>query len=363
MEIAFRAQAPIPSLASRPREPAGTDKNLADKLIDELSNGEMLDLGIHLSPAHMIGIADGARNFGRSVAGAWKDLRKTVDRILDLPFVDERVSQAGEERIASVVVDVARGLGYGAAGISALSGVVKLTHSKSSKVKKLEGLMDIATAGVIATTVAGLAIAPAVLIPVVAAMGVVKGAMIFKDGFDKGDFRREVQGLLGGTRSAGTVSRRLGKALSNWSRVSSVLAVTGSVLGAAAGAIQVVRGFTDVSKGLKEKYNAKELQGLTDIGMATGLLLTATGLGALPGVILTTVCGALRVGYAVSKKFRARVDPLLDRCEPAMAKVVAGVEKVAAPVLKVARKILSHFIGPPAGGTEGGSPGDAKRNE
>lgn len=101
----------------------------------------------------------------------------------------------------------------------------------------------------------------------------------------------------------------------------------------------------DLRAGLAEKSRTKQIQGLTDIGSALGLVLASTGIGTIPGVILTAASVAARVLYPLSPKFQKHCDRTLEKCEPVLTKSVQGVEKVATPVLNGIRPILDKVLG------------------
>lgn len=308
-----------PTDAAEPEKPN-------DKLpVNESTSGEMLALGIHLSPS-ALGAAGFTRSLGKSLSGAWHNLRNLVGKVFHLPLLNN-VSESSQENITRVLVDTARVVGFAAAGFTGLAGIAKMTDSKASKARRLEGAADLMTAGAIAGTVGGLAIAPVILIPVAAAIGILRGAVQFHSGHKSGDVRLSSQGIIDGSRSTSTLLKHSGMQ-------SAAAATLGGLLGTAAACFQLVRGFVDISRGVKSDNRGKEISGLTDVAMATGLLLTAAGVAAPVGIGIAVAAGIAKVSYAVIKPVHKKMDEWMTKHDPALTKVVLTVEKVAAPVVK-----------------------------
>ena len=331
---------------NQPQQPAG-------KKIDwwhELASGELLQAGLHLSPANLQDAVEATRDIGKSLGNSWDDIKDQVTKVLHLPAVGNVLTAEQRQRIADVAITAASTVGYAAAGVQAVVGIAKLKHGVEEKnpLKRFEGCLDIVTAGAITSTIANMGVIPLILGPLAAALGVVRGGIHAVAGYRTDDDRREVQGLMDGVRSAAVLGNLLG-------RHSGLAATAGAILGPVAGAIQATRGFMDVSGGLKEKDKAKQLQGLCDIGAAVGLTMAATGVGVIPGVILTVVSVGARVLYQVSEKFEKRADQTLGKWEPGLQKAVDAVESVANPIIDRVRPLIEKLTGWHHGDQAGGT--------
>ena len=305
-----------------------------------LTSGELLQLGLHLSPANLAEAINTSRDLGKGLGQSWRDIKDTFRKVLHLPVVAQHIDPEAAQKISRVTMTVVSTVGYAAAGIQGLAGISKLASGlkEGNRAKQLDGTLDLAMAGAIGTTIASAGIAPLILVPLAATLGLTRGLIHAVAGYRKGDAQQEVQGALDGTRSIGILGSMMG-------HVNPLLATAGAICGPVAGIIQSCRGFLDLRAGLAEKSKNKQLQGLTDIGSALGLVLASTGIGTIPGVILTAASVATRVLYPLHDKFQKSCDGLLDRCQPALEKGVAGVEKVAMPVIEVVRPILDKILG------------------
>ena len=305
----------------------------------ELTSGEILQASLHLSPARIHDAVDTTRDVGKSLGKSWTELKDKLLQVLHIPAIGNILSPEQRQHIADVALTVAAGVGYTAAGVQAFVGIAKLGSGvqEHNGLKRLEGCLDIATAGAIATTIGGMGIAPLILGPLAAALGVARGTAHAVAGRRSKDARHEVQGLLDGTRSAAVLGSLVG-------RYSAVMATAGAILGPVAGVIQITRGFIDLRQGLAQKSNAKEVQGLSDIGAAVGLTMCATGIGVIPGVVLTAGCVGARVLYQVSNRFAKRADKLMDRWEPGLEKAVNAVSRMTDPVVNWARPWIDKVI-------------------
>lgn len=306
----------------------------------ELFSGELFEIGLKFRPDQLRDTVSAAKDVGTSLRDVWKDLKKKVGDVLEIPQVEQVIDPADREKIADVVLTVARGLGYTAAGVQGLGGAYKLVKGfkTGSTGQKLEGLFDLTTSAAVATTIAGLGIVPLVLGPLAATMGVARGAFNTVAGFKSGDARQEIQGLLDTTRSASVGLRMLGQHVGG-------LGVAGAVLGPIAGAIQLSRGYYDLSTGLAKKNKPKQVQGLTDIATAVGLTASLTGVGTIPGIALMAVAMGSRVLYQFNDRFEAWADRRLDKWEPGLAKAVNTVDKVVEPVIAKVRPFVEAVIG------------------
>ena len=175
----------------------GTTKS--EKFWRELFSGELFEIGLKLRPDHIHNTISAAKDLGTGLKDVWEDLRKKVLDVLELPQVERVLDPASRERTTEIILTVARGLGYTAAGVQGLGGVYKLIngYKKGNTSQKLDGLTDITTAGAVATTIAGLGIVPLIMGPVAAAMGVTRGAYNAVKGFKKGNARQDRRRELG----------------------------------------------------------------------------------------------------------------------------------------------------------------------
>lgn len=305
----------------------------------ELTSGEILQASLHLNPVHVRDAVSTTSDLGKSLGNSWRDIKHQIARITGLEALDHLVSPQTRQEISKIALTAATSIGFVAAGIQGIAGVVKLSHGFEGKrpLQRLEGWVDIATAGAIATTIGGLGPAAAVLGPLAAGLGALRGTTHALRGIQKGDSRRETQGWLDCTRSLAVMGKLLGSA-------SAVAATAGAIFGPVAGVIQTTRGFIDVRDGLLEKSNTKEIQGLCDIGAAVGLTMAATGIGVIPGVAMTCLAVGARVLYQVSDRFENWTNRHLDRLEPHLEKAVHLVEKVTYPVIDAVRPLVKKVI-------------------
>lgn len=312
----------------------------AEKFWRELFSGELFEIGLKLRPDHIHQTVSAAKDLGVGLKDTWDDLRRKVLDFLKLPQVESVIDPASRERTTEIVLAVARGLGYSAAGVQGLGGIYKLARGikKGNTSQKLDGLTDIATAGAVATTIAGLGIVPLVMGPVAAAMGVARSGYNAVAGFRTGNARQEIQGLLDTTRSASVCLRLLGQHVAG-------LGLAGMVLGPIAGGIQLSRGYYDLSSGLAEKSKPKQIQGLTDIATAVGLTASLTGVGTIPGIALMAVAMGTRVLYQFNDRFENWMNHKLDKWAPGLTKATDKVDKWTAPAIEKVRPLFEHVTG------------------
>lgn len=316
----------------------GTTKS--EKFWRELFSGELFEIGLKLRPDHIHNTISAAKDLGTGLKDVWEDLRKKVLDVLELPQVERVLDPASRERTTEIILTVARGLGYTAAGVQGLGGVYKLIngYKKGNTSQKLDGLTDITTAGAVATTIAGLGIVPLIMGPVAAAMGVTRGAYNAVKGFKTGNARQEIQGLLDTTRSASVGLRLLGQHVAG-------LGLAGMVLGPIAGGIQFSRGYYDLSSGLAEKSKPKQVQGLTDIATAVGLTASLTGVGTIPGIALMAVAMGTRVLYQFNDRFENWMNKKLDRWEPGLTRATDKVGQIVDPMIEKVRPLFERVTG------------------
>jgi hypothetical protein len=126
---------------------------------------------------------------------------------------------------------------------------------------------------------------------------------------------------------------------------SALLGGVGIAFAPITGALQAGRGMHDVSTGLKNNDNKKELKGLVDIATAVGTALAfASGPAVIPGIALAVAANLVKVGYQLSPKFRKKVDKVIDKHEPKLEKMVQKSEQLSAPIIKAYKKFMGHFI-------------------
>ena len=316
------------------------DPKPPNNLWQTLTSGELLQMGLHLSPANLAEAISTTKDLGKGLGQSWRDIKDAFRKVLHLPVVAEHIDAEAARKISSLTMAVVAGVGYAAAGVQGLAGISKLSAGikEKNRAKQLDGTLDLAMAGAIGSTIAAAGVAPLVLVPLAATLGLARGVIHSISGYRTGNAQQEVQGALDGTRSVGILGSMLG-------HINPLLATAGAICGPVAGVIQSCRGFLDLRSGLAEKSASKQIQGLTDIGSALGLVMASTGIGTIPGVILTAVSVGARVLYPLSNKFQKRCDVALKKCEPFLIRSVEGVEQVATPILRVIRPILDKLLG------------------
>lgn len=295
----------------------------------EVVSSELLQLAARWRKEDVDTLARMAKDTGNAMKGVWENLKEGVSQALRLPVLREKIPASTREDLANLAEGLAYGVGFAAAGVMAVAGVAKLRAGvkKGSRQRKLDGVVDLAAAATIAVSVAGLGPARAVLGPIAALLGVARGGYNATVGFRALEPRTEIQGVLDGTRSFGTFCSLL-------SGAAGPLGVVAAIAAPIAGAIQIGRGYHDLSTGLREGDNQKELSGLTDIGIAVGTTMALTGIGTIPGIALTVASTAAKVAYQFHKGSRQRLDRVLDRVEPVLGCAVAGVDRAAEPLVR-----------------------------
>ncbi|MBS2039516.1 hypothetical protein JST97_31305 [bacterium] len=318
----------------------GQDPKPPNNLWQTLTSGELLQLGLHLSPAKLAEAISTTKDLGKSLGQSWHDIQDTFRKFLHLPVVAQHIDAEAAQKISRISMQVVSGVGYAAAGVQGLAGFSKLRDGikERNRLKQLDGTLDLAMAGAIGTTIASAGVAPLILVPLAATLGLARGVIHSVAGYRKGNSQQEVQGALDGTRSVGILGSMLG-------HVNPLLATAGAICGPVAGIIQSCRGFLDLRSGLKESDKSKQLQGLTDIGSALGLVLASTGIGTIPGIVLTAASVGTRVLYPLNPNFQKRCDRGLEHCQGFLDTSVTAVEKLSEPVLRVIRPILDKILG------------------
>jgi hypothetical protein len=329
-------------LTSQPPPRPPEDPGKLRELWQTLTSGELLQASLHLSPSAISDAVQTSRDLGKSLGQSWRDVKDRLRELLHLPEVQRHIDPEQARAISRLTLTAASVLGYAATGVQAVAGASKLYSGikENNRLKRLDGYLDLAMAGAIGTTIAGAGVAPLVLVPLAATLGLVRGGVHAVAGYRSGNVRNEVQGMLDGTRSLAILGSMMG-------HTAPALATLGAILGPVAGAIQASRGFIDLRDGLQQATPARQLQGLSDIGAALGLVLAATGVGTIPGIVLTALSVGARVLYPLNERFAGRCDQLLKKAEPGLRKAVGAVEGVWNPVLAAVRPWLDKLLKPP----------------
>lgn len=279
-------------------------------------------------------------NFVKGVGGALKSSWTKIRDLPKLPLIEGVVQEKDKDKWADLALTLGQTVGFTAAAGHGLSGAVKFIQGqkRGDKSRLIDGLVDVATATVIAASVAGLGLARAVAAPIAASLNVLKGGYNVKRGFQEHDGRKQLQGALDSTRSLGSFGRLLG---------SHALAfkAMGVFFAPVAGALQVGRGFHDISNGLRNDDNKKEVKGLADVASALGTTLAfASGAAVIPGIALAVAANLVKVGYQLSPKFRGRVDRVVDRFEPRLERATERLESWTEPVRRSWKKLMSRLV-------------------
>ena len=279
-------------------------------------------------------------NFVKSAGGALKSSWTKIRDIPELPIVEDVVGDKDKEKWSDLALTLGQTVGYTAAAGHGLSGAVKFIqgHKRGDKGRLIDGLVDAATATVIAASVAGLGLARAVAAPIAASLNVFKGGYNAKRGFKEHDGRKQLQGALDATRSLGSFGRMLGSH-------AFALRAVGVIFAPIAGALQVGRGFHDVANGLRNDDNKKQVKGLADVASALGTTLAfASGAAVIPGIALAVAANLVKVGYQLSPKFRGKVDKFIDKAEPRLQRVTDRIESLSKPIRKKWRKLMGRLV-------------------
>jgi hypothetical protein len=328
---------PQPRTLSSPKTDSAQEK---EGFWEELFSGELNEIGVHLSPEHINSTMEGAHSLGDGLRKSWDSLRDKISGIFDIDKDHSTFGPEFRKKATDVVMNVAKGVGYTAAGVQGIGGLYKLVSGfREDKLgKKIDGIFDLSTSAAVATTIAGLGIGPLVLGPLAAAMGIVRGGYTAVKGFHEGNGRKEIQGALDATRSA-SVGLRLA------SGYSAALGTAGAIIGPIAGAIQLSRGYYDLSAGLASENKETQMKGLTDIASAAGLTLALTGIGTIPGIAITALAMGSRLLYQFNDRFESFSNRKLEKWNPKLKRAVDLVDKVATPVIKTVRGAIEAVFG------------------
>lgn len=280
------------------------------------------------------------KGIGSGLKGAWQQIKELPSKALRIPILAEKVSPQQQETLLGLGETVGRVAGFVAVGGHALGGALKVAsgHQQRDTSRKLDGIVDMATAGTLAATVAGIPGARTVLAPLAAAFNVFRGSYNAQHGFQINDDRKQLQGTLDAVRSAGSVARLL-------QSQGPFLGALGVALAPLAGALQAGRGLHDLSLGLKNEDNKKQLQGLVDIASAVGTgLAFASGAAVVPGVVLAVAAGLVKVAYEVSPRTRRKVDSLLERHESKLETLANKADQVSQPIQRAWKRALHRLV-------------------
>lgn len=221
-----------------------------------------------------------------------------------------------------------------------MAGVLKYVSGQrqGDTSKKLDALVDVATATVIAASVAGMGLTRAVAAPVAAGLNVIRGGFNAGAGFQRHDGRYQLQGVLDAVRSLGSVGRLL-------KTHHGFLNGMGIALAPIAGAIQVGRGIHDLSTGLRNDDKKTQLKGLVDMATAVGTAMAfASGAAVIPGVALAVAANLTKVAYQVSPRVRGWVDKGLEKAEPKLQKMVDSTERWSKPVVNGWQSLMKKLV-------------------
>ncbi len=280
------------------------------------------------------------KSIGKVLKDAGKAVRDIPGKVLDLPIIKDKVDEDRKEYWSDLAQQIGLVVGFTASGGHALAGTLKIIsgQKQGNTGRKLDGLVDVATATTLALSVAGLTGARAIAAPIAALINIGRGGYNSGSGFKRRDDRKQIQGVLDAVRSAGSFGRML-------KAYSPIFKVIGVGLAPVAGALQSARGLHDVAIGLRNDDNKRELKGLVDIATAVGTALAfASGVAIIPGVALAVAANLVKVGYQISPKLRKRIDVGIDKIEPKLEKIVAQTQKVTEPIVAAWKKFMSRHV-------------------
>jgi hypothetical protein len=280
------------------------------------------------------------KSMGGVLKDGWKIVRDIPRKILNHPIIIDKVDKDDRDFWSDLGGQVGMVAGFAAAGGHAMAGALKVTSGvkQGNWGRGLDGLVDIASGTSLALAVAGLTGARLVVAPIAATINMIRGGYNAAQGFRRGDSRKQLQGTLDVTRSAGSFGRLLRKH-------SPVFGVMGVALAPVAGALQAGRGLHDMATGIKNDDNRKKIKGLVDVATAVGTALAfASGPAVIPGIALAVAANLVKVGYQLSPKFRKKVDKVLDQHEDKLKTMVDKSEQFSAPVVNAYKKFMARFI-------------------
>lgn len=258
--------------AKRPEEPKKDDPFWRELRED------VRDYILHFDHERIDDFSRLVKSLGEVLKDGWKVVRDIPAKILNHPIIADRVDKDDRDFWSDLGGQVGTIAGFAAAGGHAVAGTLKL----GSAIKHghwgrgLDGLVDIASGTSLALAVAGLAGARAIVAPIAATINMIRGGFNAAVGFKRGDERKQLQGTLDVSRSVSSLGRLM-------RHNSALLGGVGIAFAPITGALQAGRGMHDVSTGLKNNDNKKELKGLVDIATAVGTALAfASGPAVIP---------------------------------------------------------------------------------
>ena len=340
----IRSSKPAPS-GSKLTQPAPTGDDKVDGRKDKDSfwkdrADELRELLLFIDQDTLEDTGRVVKSIGDGLKGAWQQIRDIPSKVFDLPVLADKVDEDKQKQLIELGETLGRVAGFVATGGHALGGALKVAsgHQQKDTSRTLDGIMDMATAATLGATVAGLPGARTVLAPLAAGFNIFRGSYNAGHGYRTNDERKQWQGLLDAVRSAGSAGRLL-------KAHGAFFHVAGIALAPVAGALQAGRGLYDLNTGLKNDDNKKQLKGLVDIATAVGTgLAFASGAAVIPGVALAVAATAVKVAYELSPRARKKIDPILDRMEPKLEKVVEKADQLSKPVRDAWQKLISRFV-------------------
>lgn len=280
------------------------------------------------------------KNITGGIRSGWKVISSLPEKIFNLPGVKDNVADNTRDDWSEWSERVGLYAGFAAAGGQAVLGATKLVSGfrQGNTGRKIDGLVDLATASALGVTVAGLAGARLVLAPLAAGINMIRGGYNAATGWTQHNERKQLQGALDLTRSFGAMGRIL-------EGQSAVMNGIGIAFAPIAGAIQAGRGLHDVRLGLKNHDKKMIVRGLVDVATAVGTgLAFASGAAVIPGVALAVVANGAKVAYQLSPRFRGFVDRKLDKAEPKLEKLLDKANSWSQPVLHAWKKLMTRLF-------------------
>lgn len=325
------------TVQKEPPEPPGGKKE--DTFWREFGN-DVRELLLHADQQKLQDAGQLIKTLGNAVRNVWKLIRHVPDKIMDVPAIKDNVDEEDRLFWSNLTDKVGLAAGFTAAGGQAVMGCTKLVSGfrEGHTGRKLDGLVDLATATTLAVTVAGLGAVRLVAAPIAASINSVRGGFNAITGFKQNDERKQLQGMLDLTRSIGGIGRIFrsqGLAFN----------IVGIGFAPVAGALQAGRGLYDVSIGLKNDDKKKVVRGLVDVATAVGTTLAfASGVAVIPGVVLAVAANIGKAAYQLSPKFRGVVDKRLDKLEPKLETLVHKATDLSAPLVRGWKRLMGKLI-------------------
>lgn len=297
--------------------------------------GQLLEKTFRLKPESIENTVDGARDLGKNLAMSWHNLDARLGKWIAHPVVD-KLNPLGQDKTSEALLSVATGVGFGVVAIEGLAGAAKLVHGVRHKSKShlLEGFLDVTAGAAIASTLMGVGGWPLILGPIAAGLGVARGGVQAVKGYQAADPGKEVQGFLDSARSATVMCSLL-------SYNFPVAGTVGAFIGPLATAVQACRGYVLLRTGLEKADKNLQIDGLADIGTATGLTLAFSGL-AVPGIAVTVASAAAKLLYKVLPPAEWAGNKILDWAEKPLGAAVKVVELSIEPVFQKVRKFIDE---------------------